>query len=104
MKKSDFEYHLPEERIATYPLKQRDESKLLVFDGKIKDRLFKDLPQLIPNESQLIFNNTRVIKARLHFVKTDGAKPIEIFCLTPHKQSVEAVSYTHLTLPTNREV
>ncbi len=89
MKKSDFEYHLPEERIATYPLKQRDESKLLVFDGKIKDRLFKDLPQLIPNESQLIFNNTRVIKARLHFVKTDGAKPIEIFCLTPHKQSVE---------------
>jgi len=89
MKKSDFEYHLPEERIATYPLKQRDESKLLVFDGKIKDRLFKDLPELIPNESQLIFNNTRVIKARLHFVKTDGAKPIEIFCLTPHKQSVE---------------
>ena len=89
MKKSDFEYHLPEERIATYPLKQRDESKLLVFDGKIKDRLFKDLPELIPSESQLIFNNTRVIKARLHFVKTDGAKPIEIFCLTPHKQSVE---------------
>ena len=89
MRKSDFEYDLPEERIATYPLAQRDESKLLVFDGKIEDRLFKDLPVLIPSKSQLIFNNTRVIRARLHFIKTQGAKPIEIFCLTPHGQSVE---------------
>ena len=89
MRKSDFEYDLPEERIATYPLAQRDESKLLVFDGKIEDRLFKDLPVLIPSKSQLIFNNTRVIRARLHFTKTQGAKPIEIFCLTPHGQSVE---------------
>ena len=89
MRKSDFEYDLPEERIATYPLAQRDESKLLVFDGKIEDRLFKDLPELIPSKSQLIFNNTRVIRARLHFTKTQGAKPIEIFCLTPHGQSVE---------------
>ena len=89
MRKSDFEYDLPEERIATYPLTQRDESKLLVFDGKIEDRLFKDLPELIPSKSQLIFNNTRVIRARLHFTKTQGAKPIEIFCLTPHGQSVE---------------
>ena len=63
MRKSDFEYDLPEERIATYPLTQRDESKLLVFDGKIEDRLFKDLPELIPSKSQLIFNNTRVIRA-----------------------------------------
>ncbi len=89
MRKSDFEYDLPEERIATYPLTQRDESKLLVFDGKIEDRLFKDLPELIPSKSQLIFNNTRVIRARLHFTKTQGAKPIEVFCLTPHGQSVE---------------
>lgn len=89
MRKSDFEYDLPEERIATYPLTERDESKLLVFDGKIEDRLFKDLPELIPSKSQLIFNNTRVIRARLHFTKTQGAKPIEVFCLTPHGQSVE---------------
>ena len=89
MRKSDFEFYLPEDRIAAYPLAQRDDSKLLVFDGKIEDRLFKDLPELIPGESQLIFNNTRVIKARLHFTKTEGARPLEVFCLTPHGQSVE---------------
>ena len=89
MLKSDFEYHLPDERIATHPLAERDQSKLLVFDGEIQDRTFAELPEILPAGSQLIFNNTKVIKARLHFTKTEGAKPIEVFCLTPHNQSVE---------------
>lgn len=90
MIKSDFEYNLPDHRIATHPLKERDASKLLQFKkGKISDHQFLDLPELLPTNSQLIFNNTRVVRARLHFTKTEGAKPIEIFCLGPHKQSVE---------------
>ena len=90
MQKSDFEYLLPEHRIATHPLEQRDASKLLVYrDGKIEDQSFSKLPVLLPDNSQLIFNNTRVIKARLHFTKTTGAKPIEVFCLGPYQMSVE---------------
>ncbi len=89
MQKSDFLYDLPERRIATHPLSQRDESKLLVFDGNIGDHNFSQLPTLLPSGSQLIFNNTKVIKARLRFTKTEGAKPIEVFCLNPYDQSVE---------------
>lgn len=89
MQKSDFHYDLPQERIATHPLKQRDQSKLLIYNQDIHDRSFTDLPAALPAHSQLIFNNTRVVKARLHFTKTEGAKPIEVFCLTPHQQSVE---------------
>ena len=90
MQKSDFEYDLPNSRIAVHPLSERDQSKLLVFkEGMIRDQLFTDLPAQLPPQSQLIFNNTRVVRARLHFVKTEGAKPIEIFCLGPHAQSVE---------------
>ncbi|MEY2962909.1 MAG: hypothetical protein RL754_170 [Bacteroidota bacterium] len=90
MIKADFIYDLPDERIAAFPLEQRDESKLLVYrNGGIEDRTFRDLPSVLSPKSQLIFNNTRVVKARLHFTKTEGAKPIEIFCLTPHQQSVE---------------
>ena len=89
MKKSDFIYDLPQERIATHPLSCRDESQLLVFDGTIKDHQFSQLPTLLPENSQLIFNNTKVIKARLRFTKTEGAKPIEVFCLNPFEQSVE---------------
>ena len=90
MQKSDFDYLLPEHRIATHPLEQRDASKLLVYrDGKIEDQQFSELPDLLPENSQLIFNNTRVVKARLHFTKTEGAKPIEVFCLGPYQMSVE---------------
>lgn len=89
MQKSDFIYHLPQERIATHPLSRRDESQLLVFDGTIQDHQFSQLPHLLPESSQLIFNNTKVIKARLRFTKTEGAKPIEVFCLNPFEQSVE---------------
>src|SRR6056300_977956 len=89
MQKSDFIYHLPQERVATHPLSRRDESQLLVFDGTIQDHQFSQLPQLLPESSQLIFNNTKVIKARLRFTKTAGAKPIEVFCLNPFQQSIE---------------
>lgn len=89
MQKSDFIYDLPQERIATHPLSRRDESQLLVFDGTIQDHQFSQLPTLLPESSQLIFNNTKVIKARLRFTKTEGAKPIEVFCLNPFEQSVE---------------
>ncbi len=90
MQKSDFDYLLPEHCIAKHPLEQRDTSKLLVYrNGKIQDQSFSELPELLPVNSQLIFNNTRVVKARLHFTKTLGAKPIEVFCLGPYQMSVE---------------
>ncbi len=81
----DYKYDLPQERIARYPLPERDASKLLVWDGKnISDRIFKELPSLIDQDNLLVFNNTRVIRARLLFVKDSGAA-IEIFCLEPHE-------------------
>ena len=90
MQKSDFEYLLPVDRIATHPLQHRDASKLRVYrGGSIEDCLFSDLSKVLPDHSQLIFNNTRVVKARLHFIKTKGAKPIEVFCLGPYHMSVE---------------
>lgn len=82
---SDYNYPLPESRIALYPLDKRDESKLLVLkDGTITDSQFKTLPDFIPHKSLFIFNNTRVIKARLLFYKPEGAR-IEIFCLDEAK-------------------
>ena len=80
----DYNYNLPDERIAKYPLDRRDTSKLLVCkDGKIKDDTFCNLSDHLPDNSLMIFNNTKVIQARLHFQKTTGAQ-IEIFCLEPH--------------------
>jgi len=77
------QYSLPNERIAKYPLLARDESKLLVYNnGEISDHKFHELPELIPQDSLLVFNNTRVMHARLIFRKPTGAK-IEIFCLEP---------------------
>jgi S-adenosylmethionine:tRNA ribosyltransferase-isomerase len=81
----DYKYDLPQERIARYPLPERDESKLLVWDGKkICDKVFKELPSLLDHDNLLVFNNTKVIRARLLFVKESGAA-IEIFCLEPHE-------------------
>lgn len=81
---SDYSYELPDERIAKYPLAERDQSKLLVWkNGNIQDSNFRNLPDFLPSNSLLIFNNTKVIRARLHFQKETGAK-IEIFCLDPH--------------------
>lgn len=80
---ADFAYELPDERIAKYPLAERDASKLLVYDhGTVGHRRFRDLPALLPEGSLLVMNNTRVIQARLHFRKQTGAL-IEIFCLEP---------------------
>ena len=67
---SDFNYPLPDEKIAKYPLPQRDQSKLLVWkDHSIEDCIFSELPDLLPANSLLIFNNTKVIRARLLFEK-----------------------------------
>ncbi|MFM9945154.1 MAG: S-adenosylmethionine:tRNA ribosyltransferase-isomerase [Bacteroidia bacterium] len=83
IKLSDFDYLLPEERIAQNPLDKRDESKLLVYeDGEISNFNFKKLPELLPPNSQLIFNNAKVIPARLNFYRATGAK-IEVFLLEP---------------------
>jgi len=83
VKLSDYQYTLPDERIAKFPLAQRDESKLLHFeDGEIKHYHFNELPSLIPSDSLLVFNNTKVIPARVYFLKPSGAK-IEIFLLKP---------------------
>jgi S-adenosylmethionine:tRNA ribosyltransferase-isomerase len=81
---NDFDYNLSEEKIAKYPLKERDNSKLLHFDGKnIEEKHFLDLPQLLDAEDLLVCNNTKVIQARLHFAKKTGSF-IEIFILEPH--------------------
>jgi S-adenosylmethionine:tRNA ribosyltransferase-isomerase len=80
---ADYHYPLPDERIAHYPLPQRDASKLLVYkQGEISETRFHHLPEFLPEKSLLVFNNTRVIQARLLFRKATGAA-IEIFCLEP---------------------
>jgi S-adenosylmethionine:tRNA ribosyltransferase-isomerase len=88
----DYSYDLPQERIARYPLEKRDRSKMLLWDGKhITDAVFSDLPALIDSNSLLVFNNTRVIRARLLFRKESGAA-IEIFCLEPSDPCDFAIS------------
>lgn len=83
IKIEDYNYLLPDERIAKYPLKQRDLSKLLFLEnGSISEKKFKEIPDLLPKNSLLIFNETKVIQARLKFQKETGAM-IEIFCLEP---------------------
>ena len=80
---SDFTYVLPEDRIAKYPLSERDSSKLLVYEnGKITQKIFRELPGLLQANDCLVFNDTRVIHARLYFEKPTGAL-IEILCLEP---------------------
>jgi len=80
---SDFDYPLLEERIAKYPLNVRDQSKLLIFKhGDLKVSVFNELPEILTSDHLLVFNNTRVIPARLKFNKATGAN-IEIFCLEP---------------------
>lgn len=83
----DFNYDLPDERIAKYPLAERDLSKLLHFDGSmIEDRHFKELPNLLNEGDLLVFNNTKVIQARMEFFRSTGAR-VEIFCLEPASSS-----------------
>lgn len=85
---ADYDYPLPEERIAKYPLAERDKSKLLVFrNGNISEDTFSNIPNLLPDGSLLVFNNTKVIHARLVFQKETGST-IEIFCLEPYQTAI----------------
>jgi S-adenosylmethionine:tRNA ribosyltransferase-isomerase len=80
---SDYNYPLPDERIAKFPLEQRDHSKLLLYKhGEVSEDLFYNLPDYLPSGALMVFNNTKVIQARLHFHKETGAL-IEIFLLEP---------------------
>lgn len=80
---SEYNYMLPDERIAKFPLPVRDQSKLLIYRrGEVSEDVFTSLPSYLPAGSLMIFNNTKVIQARLHFRKETGAL-IEIFCLEP---------------------
>ncbi len=81
----DYDYALPEERIAKYPKAVRDESKLLLYhNGEVREDVFYHLPDYLPAGALMVFNNTKVIQARLHFRKATGAL-IEVFCLEPHE-------------------
>jgi S-adenosylmethionine:tRNA ribosyltransferase-isomerase len=80
---NDFSFDLPDSKIAKYPLAERDASKLLVYkNGKIESDIYRNLHQFLPPDTLLIFNNTKVVEARLLFQKPTGAV-IEIFCLEP---------------------
>ncbi|MEE0989936.1 MAG: S-adenosylmethionine:tRNA ribosyltransferase-isomerase [Paludibacteraceae bacterium] len=84
---SDYNYNLPDERIAKFPLEKRDSSKLLTYvSGNVSTNVFSSLPEILPANSCLVFNNTRVIQARLEFFKSTGSR-IEIFCLEPQEPS-----------------
>ena len=81
---SDYDYPLPDERIAKFPLPRRDNSKLLVYQqGKISHDVFYNLPHYLPQGSLMVFNNTKVIQARMHFRKGGQGALIEIFLLEP---------------------
>ena len=85
---ADYDYPLPDDRIAKFPLEQRDLSKLLVYHNKtISESQFFHLPELLPSKSLLVFNDTKVIHARLLFQKNTGSV-IEIFCLEPYLSSI----------------
>ena len=79
----DYNYPLPDDRIAKYPLAERDSSKLLRYEnGVVKEYVFREIPELLPSDAVMVFNDTKVVPARLHFVRPTGAR-IEIFCLQP---------------------
>jgi len=80
---SEYDYPLPDERIAKYPLAERDASKLLVLKGaSLQEDHFRNIGNYLPEKSVLVFNETKVVRARLQFVKDSGAA-IEVFCLEP---------------------
>ncbi len=82
----DYTYYLPEDRIAKYPLPERDASKLLIYNnGKITEDIYKNLDKYLPPHSLLVFNDTKVMEARILFQKPTGGV-IEIFCLEPDEQ------------------
>ena len=85
----DYNYPLPDERIAKYPLPERDASKLLHYkNGRVDESIFRNLPDFLPENALMVFNDTKVVPARMHFRRPSGAH-IEIFCLEP----VQPVEY-----------
>ena len=81
----DYTYDLPDEKIAHYPLAERDLSKLLIYkNGAIQQDVYRNISGYLPEDSLIIFNDSRVIEARIVFTKSSGSK-IEIFCLEPHE-------------------
>ncbi len=90
---ADYDYPLPDGRIAKYPKAERDTSKLLLYrNGEIGEDTFLNLPQYLPEGALMVFNNTKVIQARLHFHKQTGAL-IEVFCLEPHTPADYQLSF-----------
>ncbi len=94
---ADFNYTLPDEQIAKHPLAERDRCRLLVRrgDGEIEEHEFSELPGILPSDAMLVYNNTRVINARLRFRKGDDGNGalIEVFCLEPASPSDYAISF-----------
>ena len=89
----DYNYALEDSRIAKYPLPERDSSKLLHYkDGKVHEYVFRELPSLLPAGSLMVFNDTKVVPARLHFKRDTGAH-IEIFCLEPVEPAEYATAF-----------
>ena len=94
----EYNYDLPDERIAKYPLSERDMSKLLVYrDGDILEEGFTSMPEQLPEGHLMVFNDTKVVPARLHFQRETGAH-IEIFCLEP----VQPEEYVSMFAVTDR--
>lgn len=93
IKISDFNYPLPDERIAKFPLAERDHSKLLIYKhGTVSEDIFTSLPDYLERGEMMVFNNTKVIQARLHFQKETGAL-IEVFCLEPAAPNDYAMNF-----------
>ena len=92
---ADYTYELPADKIAAYPLEKRDESKLLIYkDGQISESQFLKLSEHIPEGATLVFNDTRVVRARLLFNKPTGAQ-IELFCLDEGMGEDVQVAFAH---------
>ncbi len=82
---ADYSYNLPDERIARYPLPERDGAKLLIYEeGEIQEDIFRHIAMYVPEGALLVVNNAKVVRARMHFQKPTGGL-IEIFCLEPHQ-------------------
>jgi S-adenosylmethionine:tRNA ribosyltransferase-isomerase len=94
IKIEDYYYDLPDRRIAKYPLGKRDESKMLIYNqGAVSHVLFNQLPDLINERDMLVYNNTKVIQARILFTKPSGAN-IEIFCLEPVDPQLYEIAFS----------
>ena len=96
IKIEDFNYPLPDERIAKHPLKERDRCKLLLREsgGRISEHLFLEIADILPDDAMLVYNDTRVINARLRYRKPGGGATIEVFCLEPVSPSEYAMNLT----------